>query len=962
MFITGTDGIAIVDVPVSAGRIGTNYFDRTSVSVPLKEGKTVIGRPAMGKKLGAPIFSITAPIFDSKAQVIGVIVGTINLGKPNFLDLITQSRFGTTGSYAVLVDRQSRLIVTASDSRLVMKDLSLIGAKPLLDRFIQGYEGSGIVVNALGQEVLASAKGIPVAGWYVAIGLPADEAFAPIQNMVQRMRIANLLLTLMAGALVWLVLRRQFAPLVATADAMAALAESAQIPQPLVVTQQGEIGQLVVGFNRLLQTWKKREAVLLGSEQNLAITLKSIGDAVIATDPTGRVARMNPTAERLSGWTLADAIGRPLTDVFRIINVETRETMPDPFQWVLAHGQTVALSDHTLLLAKDGQEYQIADSAAPIRSAEGEIVGVVLVFSDVTERYKVEMALRTSEQKYRSLLDNLSSGVVVHNPDTSIMLSNPMAATLLGMSQDQMMGKTAPNPDWCFLQDDGTPMLLKDYPVNRVIDSGERLQNHVVGVRHPNRSEPTWLLCNAYPIIDEEGKVQSVVVTFTDITERKQAEIQIQALAFSDPLTGLPNRRLLMDRLERALAAANRHAHQVALLFIDLDDFKSLNDTLGHDKGDSLLKQVAQRLLSCLREGDTVARLGGDEFVVLLEDLSNSVQEAATQAQVVTAKILNTLRQPYDVDGHVQHSTASIGITLFGGPEREAVEEPLKRAELAMYQAKAAGHNTQRFFEPEMTTAVTMRATLETDLREAVAKGQFDLYYQPQGGNDVRLSGVEALVRWQHPKRGLVSPAEFIPIAEASGLILPLGRWVLETAGKQLALWAARPQMSHLTMAVNVSARQFRQAEFVEEVIAILKANGANPQRLKIELTESVLLDNVEDVIVKMNALKAKGVRFSIDDFGTGYSSLSYLKRLPLDQLKIDQGFVRDILTDPDDAAIAKMVVALADSLGLSVIAEGVETEAQRDFLARLGCNDYQGYLFSRPLPIQEFEAFAERL
>jgi len=243
-----------------------------------------------------------------------------------------------------------------------------------------------------------------------------------------------------------------------------------------------------------------------------------------------------------------------------------------------------------------------------------------------------------------------------------------------------------------------------------------------------------------------------------------------------------------------------------------------------------------------------------------------------------------------------------------------------------------------------------------------VAKGQFDLYYQPQGGNDVRLSGVEALVRWQHPKRGLVSPAEFIPIAEASGLILPLGRWVLETAGKQLALWAARPQMSHLTMAVNVSARQFRQAEFVEEVIAILKANGANPQRLKIELTESVLLDNVEDVIVKMNALKAKGVRFSIDDFGTGYSSLSYLKRLPLDQLKIDQGFVRDILTDPDDAAIAKMVVALADSLGLSVIAEGVETEAQRDFLARLGCNDYQGYLFSRPLPIQEFEAFAERL
>jgi diguanylate cyclase (GGDEF)-like protein len=478
----------------------------------------------------------------------------------------------------------------------------------------------------------------------------------------------------------------------------------------------------------------------------------------------------------------------------------------------------------------------------------------------------------------------------------------------------------------------------------------------------PLGGEPYWFELS---IARKAGGLQDrphFIMISRDITERKQAESQIQALAFSDPLTGLPNRRLLMDRLDQALLTASRHEHLNALVFIDLDHFKTLNDTVGHDKGDSLLRQTAQRLVFCVRDGDTVARLGGDEFVVLLQDLSNLLPEAATQAQTVTAKILAALGQPYEIDGHGHHSTASIGVTLFGDAQRESIEEPLKRAELAMYQAKAAGRNTFRFFEPEMGTAVNIRAILETDLRTALTSDQFLLYYQPQGGGNAPMSGVEALLRWQHPQRGFVSPAEFIPIAETNGLILPMGRWVLETACNQLAAWALRPEMAHLTMAVNVSAPQFRQPDFVQDVMTILHASGARPERLKLELTESVLVDNVEDIIVKMNALKAKGVRFSIDDFGTGYSSLSYLKRLPLDQLKIDQGFVRDILSDPDDAAIAKMVIALADSLGLSVIAEGVETEAQRDFLASLGCTKYQGYLFSRPLPIQEFERFAAKV
>ena len=426
-------------------------------------------------------------------------------------------------------------------------------------------------------------------------------------------------------------------------------------------------------------------------------------------------------------------------------------------------------------------------------------------------------------------------------------------------------------------------------------------------------------------------------------------------------MTELPNRRLLLDRLTQALASGSRHLQRGALLFVDLDNFKALNDTLGHPEGDALLGQVAARLLACVRSGDTVARLGGDEFVVLLEDLSQNELEAATQTEILAQKIQGALNQDYPLAHGTYHSSASIGITLLDGATGESGEEPLKRAELAMYQAKTAGRNTICFFDPQMQVEVTNRVALENDIREAIVLGQFMLYYQPQVLDADRVIGVEALVRWRHPRRGLVLPMQFITLAEESGLILPLGQWILETACSQLAQWANQPAMAHLSMAVNVSARQFRQDNFVEQVQAVLARSGARPNQLKLELTESMLLSDVESVIAKMSALRDIGVRFSLDDFGTGYSSLAYLKRLPLDQVKIDQGFVRDILLDADDAAIAKMVIALADSLGLSVIAEGVETAAQRDFLAALGCHQFQGYLFGNPMSLAQLETKAQR-
>ena len=446
-----------------------------------------------------------------------------------------------------------------------------------------------------------------------------------------------------------------------------------------------------------------------------------------------------------------------------------------------------------------------------------------------------------------------------------------------------------------------------------------------------------------------------------DISERKASEERIHSLSFSDPLTGLPNRRLFMDRLQQAMIGCQRHHRLGALLYVDLDDFKTVNEALGHDQGDLLLQEAARRLSQCMQEGDTVARLGGDEFAIVLDEFSGQSEETASHAEAVAEKLLLALKQPYLLGESTQHRTASVGITLFGHPTEghaEAPTEPLRRAELAMYQAKAAGRNTLQFFDPRMQSVVDARAALEAGLREAIEQQQFQLYYQPQVNAQGRVVGAEALVRWLDPRRGMVSPAEFIPLAESSGLILPLGQWVLETACAQLARWRTLPGLAQLSLSVNVSARQFGEADFVEQVMTTLMRSGSRAQSLKLEMTESMLATNIEDVTAKMNALKGLGLGFSLDDFGTGYSSLSYLKRLPLDQLKIDQGFVRDILVDPNDAAIAKMVVALADSMGLTVIAEGVETEAQRAALAELGCTHYQGYLFSPPLPGPEFEAW----
>ncbi|MFP5484742.1 MAG: EAL domain-containing protein [Gammaproteobacteria bacterium] len=457
-------------------------------------------------------------------------------------------------------------------------------------------------------------------------------------------------------------------------------------------------------------------------------------------------------------------------------------------------------------------------------------------------------------------------------------------------------------------------------------------------------------------IVERPTPEGGLVITYHDVTALRRANAEIESLAFYDPLTGLPNRRLLLDRLGQASVLAQRSGQLGALLFLDLDHFKALNDTLGHEVGDELLQQVAQRLRACVRVADTVARLGGDEFVVMLNELSSSTEEAAKLAQRIGEKILHGLSQPYVLKGHAHQSGCSIGATLFGGSLQTATEL-LKQADIAMYQVKARRGNGLCFFDPRMQVAINDRAQLEADLREALAQGQFALHYQPQFTPEGCIVGAEVLLRWQHPERGMVSPAQFIAVAEESDLILHIGQWVLRTACQQLALWQQDPRSSHLQLSVNVSARQFRQPEFVRQVTEIIQETGVRSHLLTLELTESLVLDNVDDAIEKMHQLRTKGVRFSVDDFGTGYSSLAYLTRLPLHQLKIDQSFVRNLGARATDDVIVQTIIGMARNLELEVIAEGVETQEQKDFLVRHGCDLYQGYLLGRPMPVDALDA-----
>ena len=588
-------------------------------------------------------------------------------------------------------------------------------------------------------------------------------------------------------------------------------------------------------------------------------------------------------------------------------------------------------------------------SADPFAFSDEEIRLLDKLASNLSygiETLRTQAMLHESNEKIRAIFEGTLDGIVLIDAKTMRHItSNPAFSNMLGYSPEEIANFSVLDfhrqQDFPFALEQfekisrGEIQLAQNMPVMR--KDGSVFYVDVKSAR-VNFGDTDYILCN-----------------FRDISERKAAEDVIKDLAFFDPLTKLSNRRLLQDRLFQALSSSDRSGQTGALLFIDLDNFKTINDTLGHAMGDKLLQEVAERLKTCIRIGDTVARLGGDEFVVMLEDMNEQTLEAAAQVEVIGEKILATLNQPYCLGNNNLLNTPSIGVTLFSGL-KQGINDLFKQADIAMYQAKKDGRNTLRFFDPKMQEAINTRTALENELRLAIERQQFHLHYQIQVDVNLRPLGAESLIRWMHPQRGLVSPAGFIQIAEETGLILPIGSWVIDTACSQLRAWQMNEQTQNLVLSVNVSAKQFRQVDFVAQVEASIQHHGIIPRMLKLELTESLLLEDISGTVATMSALKEIGVQFSLDDFGTGYSSLQYLKKLPLNEIKIDQSFVRDITSDQNDAVIVQTIIAMAETLGFNVIAEGVETEAQKEFLILRGCHAYQGYLFGKPMPIEQFE------
>ncbi len=703
----------------------------------------------------------------------------------------------------------------------------------------------------------------------------------------------------------------------------------------------------VLGIGHDITERKRQHDIAEHNRIRLQTILKTAGDGIHILDGDGVLVEANESFLTMLGYDRS-AIG-----VLRVENWETdlpwAEIKLQNDALIAAHGKLVFETHHR---RSDGSILDVEINASGL-----ELDGIGYVYAasrDISQRKRLQAALIEGEERYRTIIEWSPEPIGVHR-DGRFLYVNPAAVKMFGAQSNQdLIGLSA---------------LDLVHPDSREVALERQTRLTQEGQSNP-LAELQYVKIDG-SVIDVEvqsrmivyGGETAILVAMRDITERKANAQEIEHLAFYDSLTDLPNRRLMLDRLKQALNNNERHGHQGALMLIDLDNFKQLNDTLGHAVGDQLLVSVATRLRGCTRAGDTVARMGGDEFVVILEGLDQD-ETAAIQAEQVAAKILKNLAEPYTL-GTTDHtcetarrshlSTSSIGMTLFKD-QSASPDELMKRADTAMYQAKASGRNTLRFFDLQMQHIVSQRAGMELDLRDALDKQQFVLYYQAQVNSTGHITGAEALLRWRHPERGLVPPNDFIPLAEDTGLIVPLGQWVLETACLQLAAWSHRADMADLTMAVNVSAKQFGLPNIVDLVLEAVNRAGVPRNKLKLELTESLLLENTDAVVEKMVALKAQGIGFSLDDFGTGYSSLAYLKRLPLDQLKIDRSFVCEVLTDPNDAAIARTIVALGTSLGLAVIAEGVETEAQRDFLADNNCWAYQGYLFSRPLPLDEFE------
>ncbi len=687
---------------------------------------------------------------------------------------------------------------------------------------------------------------------------------------------------------------------------------------------------------------QRSESELRHKESELDAVLRQVPAGVARVGLDGRFTYVNPAQATHFGKAVADILGRPFESLVR----------PEALDKVRVHGD-MALAGRTTsyeleIVRADGSHQYITTTMAPEYALDGSVAGLMSVTVNTTAQRELHNQLLGSLREVSDLQTALDAHAIVVVTDVRGVITsvNDKFCEISQYSRDELVGQTHR------VVNSGHHTHQFFAELWRTIAGGEVWSGEICN-RAKDGSE-YWVYTTIVPFLNDAGRPERYIAIRADISERKRMELRVQTMAYQDALTGLPNRRLLMDRLQQQLLHSARNGQYGALLFLDLDHFKEVNDTLGHDQGDVLLRMAAERLRTALRQADTVARFGGDEFVLLFPDLGTDALEATTQAGLLAEGVLRSLAPPYTLESEVS-CPASLGIVVYQGTAT-AAEELIKQADIALYQAKEAGRGTVCFFDPAVQRSFEQRLLLEGDLRQALARQEFQLHFQPITNSARAVVGVEALIRWQHPRHGLVSPMDFIPLAEKTGLIVPIGQWVIAQACEHLAQWKTHPVRQHWQIAVNVSARQFRQSNFVGDVIACMTRSGIERGMLKLEVTESSLQSNLQETIAKMQELKHHGITFSIDDFGTGYSSLSYLKELPIDVLKIDRAFVKNIDSDFKDVSIAKTILALAQNMGLEVVAEGVETLAQFDALRSFGCGFYQGYLLSRPVPVEQLE------
>ena len=934
LFVFTPDGRMFTESPFAPDRRGKDFSFREYIKNTLSTGKPYISNPYISTQAHRhPVIMMTAPIFDRDGKLLAILAASLDLMRDNFLGKLATRTLGHSG-YLYLTTGD-RIMVMHPDKARIFKPFPQ-GGNLAYDAAINGFQGTRETTNTYGRHMYVSFTRVKQKDWVLAANYPVEEALAPVAQFKTRMLLLALLGMAVGAWLIHLLMGRLLQPILALTGHMSELSGKQGAARMLAIVSQDEAGRLTQSFNAMVSALDSQQAALEEKEALYRTVVRFANDFIYWREPDGRMRFVSDNSMQVTGYAPADFYRDPgLLDA--IVHPEDRA------RW-LEHDQNQDARADQLpaefrIIRGDGETRWVSHLCQRVIDEHGRDLGVRGSHSDISQRKQAESRLRLAG----AVFDSSREAIIVCDMENRIIAVNPAFSLITGYTEAEVLGQ---NPR--LLQSGRTSMT--DYAA-----MWRSLGQHGYwqGEFHNRRKDGTdyFVLVAISAVRDDQGRTTHYVGIESDISAMKAAEDRIEHLAYHDALTSLPNRLLLQERANLALALAHRRREQLAILFLDLDRFKEVNDSLGHSAGDALLVEASRRLTEICREADTVSRLGGDEFVLL----TLSVDEDG--ARQIAEKVLVAMREPFVVEGHRLGLSTSIGIALYprdGGD----MGELLKNADTALYRAKQDGRNALAFYNREMNVAAFEQLVLESELKRAIENGELVTYYQPKielGSG--RLIGAEALIRWQHPQHGLVPPGRFIPMAESSGLTWDIGRWVLGDVCRQLAEWQ-RQGLPPLCVAVNLTPRDFRNPQLPALLHSLLVSHDLPASALELELTESTLLDAGKSVLNNLLAIQHLGIGLTIDDFGTGYSSLSYLRRLPISVLKIDQSFVHDLELDADDRTLAGSIIALGASLSLGVVAEGIETLAQRDILFELGCKIGQGFLFSRPVPAEEFQTW----